>query len=71
MITPVEVITKARDKQPLTEEQIRFFISGIADGRVEQQQAAAWLMAVRLNGMSKQETVWLTKAMIDSGDVVD
>lgn len=71
MITPVEVITKARDKQPLTEEQIRFFIAGIADGRVEQQQAAAWLMAVRLNGMSREETVWLTKAMIDSGDVVD
>lgn len=71
MIAPVQVISKVRDKQPLSEEEIRFFISGIADGRVELHQAAAWLMAVRLNGMSEQETVWLTQAMIDSGEVVD
>lgn len=71
MITPVEVITRTRDKQPLTESEIRFFISGIADGRVEYHQAAAWLMAVRLNGLSNEETVWLTQAMLDSGEVVD
>lgn len=71
MITPVEAITKTRDKQPLTEAELREFIFGICDGRVEQNQAAAWLMAVRLNGLSKEETVWLTQAMIDSGEVVD
>jgi pyrimidine-nucleoside phosphorylase len=71
MITPVDVIARTRDKVPLTEAEIRYFISGIADGTVEHLQAAAWLMAVRLNGMSRQETVWLTQAMIDSGEVVD
>lgn len=71
MITPVEVITRTRDKQALTEAEIRSFILGIGDGSVEHNQAAAWLMAVRLNGLSKQETVWLTQAMIDSGEVVD
>lgn len=71
MITPVDVICRVRDKQALTEEEIRYFISGIADGRVELHQAAAWLMAVRLNGMSAQETAWLTQAMIDSGETVD
>ena len=71
MITPVEVITRTRDKQALTEAELRSFILGIGDGSVEHNQAAAWLMAVRLNGLSKQETVWLTQAMIDSGEVVD
>lgn len=71
MITPVEVITRTRDKQALSEAELRTFILGIGDGSVEHNQAAAWLMAVRLNGLSKQETVWLTQAMIDSGEVVD
>jgi len=71
VITPVEVIARTRDGNPLTEEEIRYFINGIADGQVETLQAAAWLMAVRLNGLSKAETVWLTRAMLDSGEVVD
>ena len=71
MITPVEVITKTRDQVPLSEEEIRFFIKGIAEEKVELHQAAAWLMAVRLQGLGQQETVWLTQAMIDSGEVVD
>ncbi len=71
MIAPVDVISRVRDKQPLTEEEIRYFISGITDGTVENYQATAWLMAVRLNGLTPKETAWLTQAMIDSGEVVD
>lgn len=71
MITPVEVIARTRDRKPLTESEIQTFIRGVGDGSVETNQAAAWLMAVRLNGLSKPETVWLTQAMIDSGEVVD
>jgi pyrimidine-nucleoside phosphorylase len=71
MITPVEVIARTRDQLPLTESEIRTFILGVGDGSVEANQVAAWLMAVRLNGLSKEETVWLTQAMIDSGEVVD
>lgn len=71
MISPVDVISKARDNIALTQEEINFFISGIANEEVELHQAAAWLMAVRLNGMSRRETIWLTEAMIASGDTVD
>lgn len=71
MITPVEVISKTRDGIALTEQEIHSFISGLQDGRVEHNQAAAWLMAVRLKGLDKQQTVWLTQAMIDSGETVD
>lgn len=67
----VEILAKKRDGLAHTEEEIRFLMRGVADGQVELHQTSAWLMATRLNGMTNQETVWLTQAMIDSGETVD
>lgn len=67
----VELLAKKRDKAEHTLEELKFLMDGVVSGRVEQYQMAAWLMATRLNGMTVQETVWLTQAMIDSGDTVD
>lgn len=67
----VELIAKKRDKGEHTLGELEFLMNGVVGGKVEHYQMAAWLMAVRLNGMTVQETVQLTKAMIDSGDTVD
>lgn len=67
---PQEIIRKKRNKQTLTPEEIRFFIQGVANGTIADCQAAALTMAVFLNGLSKQETIDLTLAMRDSGDVL-
>lgn len=67
----VELIAKKRDKGEHTHEELEFLMNGVVSGSVEQYQMAAWLMAVRLNGMTVRETVQLTQAMIDSGDTVD
>lgn len=67
----VEIIATKRDGDAHTEAEIRFLMEGIVSGDIENYQASAWLMATRLNGMTVQETVWLTQAMIDSGDTVD
>ncbi len=67
----VEILARKRDGLAHTEEEIRFLMRGVADGQVELHQTSAWLMATRLNGMTNQETVWLTQAMIDSGETVD
>lgn len=67
----VELIGKKRDKGEHTFEELEFLMNGVVSGKVEQYQMAAWLMAVRLNGMSGPETVHLTKAMLGSGDTVD
>ncbi len=67
----VSIIEKKRDGQSLTPEEINFFIEGYTDGSIPDYQAAAWCMAVYLQGMTREETVELTLAMANSGDVLD
>jgi pyrimidine-nucleoside phosphorylase len=67
----VDIIIKKRDKGELSAEEIRFFIKGVADGTIPDYQAAAWAMAVLLNGMTPRETTDLTLAMANSGEVLD
>lgn len=67
----VEILAKKRDGLEHTQAELEYLMKGVVDGRVEHYQMAAWLMATRLNGMTNQETTWLTQAMIDSGDTVD
>ena len=55
----------------LTDQQIRYFVRGAADGSVPDYQLAAMLMAIRLNGMTEDETTALTLAMAGSGDMLD
>ncbi len=67
----VDVIIKKRDRQELSGEEITFFIEGVAKGTIPDYQAAAWAMAVLLNGMSERETTDLTLAMARAGDMID
>ncbi len=67
----VDIIAKKKFGQPLSREELTFFAQGAATGRVPDYQLAALLMAIRLNGMSAQETTDLTLAMRDTGDVCD
>lgn len=67
----VAIIEKKKLAQALTQEEIRFFVNGAADGSVPDYQLAALLMAIRLNGMTREETTLLTLAMTHSGDVCD
>jgi len=67
----VDIIIKKRDRGELTREEIRFFVDGIAVGSIPDYQAAAWAMAVLLNGMTPRETTDLTLAMAQSGETLD
>lgn len=62
-----EVIRHKRDGKKLTDEEIDFFIRGVADWSVSECQIAAFAMSVWLNGLDCAETVALTKAMASSG----
>lgn len=66
-----ELIEVKRDGGHHTAEEIDRIILGYAAGDVPDYQMAAWLMAAYLNGLSADETVWLTDAMVRSGRVVD
>ncbi len=67
----VDIIIKKRDKLELSREEIEFFIQGFTRGEIPDYQAAAWAMAVLLNGMTPRETTDLTLAMAHSGAVLD
>ena len=55
----------------LSEEEITFFVHGYAHEKLPDYQIASLLMAIKLKGMNAQETAWLTKAMVSSGESVD
>ena len=67
----VDIIIKKRDKCELSREEIDFFIQGFTRGEITDYQAAAWAMAVLLNGMNARETTDLTLAMAHSGQILD
>jgi thymidine phosphorylase len=67
---PQEIIKAKRDGGALAAADISSFIQALADGRLSEGQIAAFAMAVWFNGMNPSETVALTLAMRDSGDVM-
>ena len=68
---PMDCIAHNRDGKVLTADEIRSFIADYTAGRIADYQAAAWLMAIYLQGMTDEETTELTLAMAKSGDIVD
>lgn len=67
----LEIIAKKRDKHELNEQEIKFFIEGYTNGKITDYQAAALIMAIYINGMTKEETTNLSLAMSKSGDILD
>ena len=67
-MTVYEVIDAKKERRVLTEEQIRFFVRAVAQGRASDAQIAAFCMAVLLNGMTDEECFSLTDAMAKSGE---
>ena len=67
----VDIIIKKRDAQELSREEIDYFVQGFTHGEIPDYQAAAWAMAVLLNGMTDRETTDLTMAMVHSGETLD
>jgi len=67
----IDIIEAKKDKKALTKEQIHFFIKGYIDKTIEDYQASALLMAITINGMTSEETAYLTEEMRVSGEVWD
>ena len=66
-----DIIKKKRDGGQLTHDEIHFLIDGYTAGRIPDYQLSAFTMAVFFRGMTREETVALTEAMLHSGTVVD
>ncbi len=68
---PQETIRRKRDGEALDAAEIAAFVEGVTSERITEGQAAAFAMAVFFQGMTRPETVALTLAMRDSGEVLD
>lgn len=64
------IITRLRDREVLSRDELDWFAQGLADGAVSDAQAGAFAMAVLLNGLGDAGRVALTLAMRDSGAVL-
>lgn len=67
----VDLIEKKKRHGVHTREEINFLIDSLMDGTAEDYQISAWLMAVYFNGLNEDETVFLTEALINSGEIID
>lgn len=70
-MTYEELIERKRDGGEHTAAELDKIILGYARGEMPDYQMSAWLMAAYLNGLSPDETVAMTDAMVRSGRVVD
>jgi pyrimidine-nucleoside phosphorylase len=70
-IRAIDVIRKKRDGHELSRNEIEALVGGYTRGDIPDYQAAAWLMAALLKGLTRAETAALTDTMLRSGEVLD
>lgn len=67
----VDLILKKRNKEELSKDEINFIIDGYTKGDIPDYQVSALLMAIYFNGMTEEERLNLTLAMLKSGEEID
>ena len=67
----VDIISKKKNKQELTSEEIKYVIDGYVSDQIADYQMSSLLMAIVLNGMTNNEVFALTESMLNSGDKLD
>ncbi len=64
------LIEKKRDGAELSDSEIREVIAGFTSGEIPDYQMSALAMAIFFRDMTAEETASLTRAMLESGDVM-
>jgi len=67
----VELIERKKRGEELAADDLNWIVRGYVARDIPDYQVAAWLMAVCLRGMSDEETLALTRAMVESGKTLD
>ena len=70
MTDPRDVVAAKRDGRKLDPDELRAFVLAYARGELPDYLAAAFLMAAFINGLDAEETLALTRAMVDSGQTL-
>ncbi|HSC85977.1 MAG TPA: thymidine phosphorylase [Polyangiaceae bacterium] len=67
----VELLVAKRNGEKLVAGELRHLIDSFARGELTDYQMSAFAMAVYFQGLDDEETIELTQAMLESGDVLD
>ena len=67
----INIILKKKNKEILTEEEIKYVVENYVSGNILDYQMSALLMAIVLNDMNDDEISYLTKYMVESGQTLD
>ena len=67
----IDIINKKRLGKVLNCEEIEYIIKNYSKNKIKDYQMSSLLMAILLNNMNEEETVNLTKCMLESGDRLD
>jgi len=67
---PRDLVAAKRDGRKLDPDDLRAFVLAYARGELHDYLAAAFLMAAFINGLDEEETLALTRAMVDSGETL-
>jgi len=67
---PRDLVAAKRDGRKLDPDDLRAFVLAYARGDLHDYLAAAFLMAAFINGLDEEETLALTRAMVDSGETL-
>jgi pyrimidine-nucleoside phosphorylase len=71
MMIPYKIIEKKSKGVSLSSTEITDFINAYTQGNIPDYQMSALLMAIFIKGMSPEETLALTKCMLESGERMD
>ena len=64
----ISYIKRIMDHERLTEDQIRTIVQDIVDNNLSDVEISAYLTTLYIRNFDSQETEWLTRAMIDTGE---
>ena len=67
----LDILMKKRNGQPLSKEEIEYFVREYTNDSIPDYQASAFLMTIFYEGMTKEELGHFTMAMAQSGEMID
>lgn len=67
----IDIILKKKNKEELTEEEIKYVVEGFTNGTICDYQMSSLLMAITINDMTDNEVIYLTKYMMLSGNTIN
>lgn len=70
-MTIIDIITKKKNKEELTYDEIKYAVDGYINGKVLDYQMSSLLMAIVIQGMTNRETFDLTEIMLNSGEKIN